>query len=384
MEQSKLHANLPYLLGLPHDESGEKIHLQKIKVLIEDLGFNPQVEDLQSFIPGDLAKFGYANYALIESKQTPIVLPHSIDLRESSIWVVAHAIGIAAARGLTFKGKKSLSYKFQVHHLEEKVNCDLYKNANYLFTESLLSQVKAEKIGMDLRNMVYIPHFAAEKLPKRNETSHIRIGMCSRFEVRKNVHCVLQVLEKLANMGWEFEFILVGALPSERSSYDLELEKAFQHFKGYSWFNWIQDPLTHEEALALFSTFSFAVHPSGAEAGSNTVVEYLALGIPTILPRCTTFPYMFSEGVLFTEVEPQIYGTELIYRRPDVESLFKSILKFIQSEQIRAEFSTRALKIAKERFTKEKALEKVRVLISNPTPKECLTYYNDEKELYGI
>jgi len=138
MEQSKLHANLPYLLGLPHDESGEKIHLQKIKVLIEDLGFNPQVEDLQSFIPGDLAKFGYANYALIESKQTPIVLPHSIDLRESSIWVVAHAIGIAAARGLTFKGKKSLSYKFQVHHLEEKVNCDLYKNANYLFTESLL------------------------------------------------------------------------------------------------------------------------------------------------------------------------------------------------------------------------------------------------------
>jgi glycosyltransferase involved in cell wall biosynthesis len=381
---SNQHANSPRLLGLPRDESGEKIHLQKIFDLLKECKLSPTISDLEELIPYDINKFGFANFALIESKQNPIIFPHTLDIPEEEIWTVAHAVGIAAARGLSFNAQKRLIYKFQVHHRQERVNTLLYYPAHYLFTESLLAHIKGEEVGMNVGKMVYIPHFASSSLPERNITPHVKIGMCSRFDQRKNVHCVLQVLEKLALKGKEFEFVLIGALPAERLPYDLGIEKALKHFSQYSWFKWIDRPLTHQETLCEFATFSFAVHPSGAEAGSHTVVEYLSLGIPTILPRCTTFPYMFADGVYFIDVEPKAQGQDLMYFRPDLVDLERAIEEFIDSSDLRNTYREHALRVSQSRFTKEKAQEKLLLLLKGPSPKECIECFYSEKELYGL
>lgn len=384
MENSKQHANSIALVGLPYDETGERMHLLKLEQLIKECVEGPKVYDLHDFLPQDLDKIGHVNFSLAEHGHSLLTFPSPVDIPESEIWVIAYALAIAAFQSLELKERKRLCFKFQVHHSNEKVNTALYESADLLITESLLANLKGEEYGLDPGKMVYVPHFASSTLPKREPVSHLRIGMCSRFEDRKNVEVALQAIQNLKEKGKDFEFVLIGTLPQQRTPYDRLLENALNHFEQASWFRWYKKPLSHQEVLELFASFSFAVHPSGAEAGSNTIVEFLSLGIPTIVPNCSTFPYMFSGGVQFVEVESKPCGSVFPFYRPKLKSLEREIENLLDHSEEREKLSQKAIHVARERFTKQKALEKVRFLLSHPMKEACEEMYKEDLKIYGL
>lgn len=382
---SKLDAKPVCLIGHPEIDTGERMHLLKIKDLFDQGRNHTEIKDLDAFFSCDFTDVGYTNIELIKEGYSPVVFKKDDPLfTDQEVWVITWCLGAGALASLPLSQAKRVVCKFQVIHPQEKIYPEIYEKADVLITESLLANLEGAGAGIAPEKMIYLPHFSAGSLPPRDESNVPLIGMCSRLEEGKNVECALLALKNLREKGQQFHFELIGRFPKEKKPYHKALKKLLREFQKEPWFEWIEQPLSHEQALARYARYSLALHVSGAEAGSHTVVEYLALGIPTIVPNCSTYPYMFKGGALFVPVDPTPLGTHLTFFRPLQEELEKRIAALLNSKSLRAELSEKAFECAYNRFSKQRALKRMNQILEGVSEKQALTLLEEDRRLYGV
>ncbi|MCH9608838.1 MAG: hypothetical protein S4CHLAM45_06450 [Chlamydiales bacterium] len=353
---------------------GERTHAQKCAKL---LGVE-KIVDIPTHIGERYEELVMINSALAEGGYSPIS-PQSTQ-NEWSLSLTWSA-GLAA---LLAKGIKPNITKLYVHQKDEKILKLLYKEIDLLITESLLGNERAAAYGLE--RVLYLPHhFTKRPKPLKKKSKKILIGCVCRLEYWKNVEFALEMGREVAKHH-PIAFYLKGDFPKERvySSYDKHLAEKLAIYEKEPWLIWDRSYTPYPEVLKLYSSFDFCVQPSGAEGGSNVVVELMSLGKPVIVLDESTNPYLFKGGALFAKPNPSIVKTQLAFYQPQLQSLIELALRLCDEKE-RKLWSQRAEQIAFERFHPSIAKRRLAVMLDPKLDNSTLKkLYDQDRTLYRL
>jgi glycosyltransferase involved in cell wall biosynthesis len=246
----------------------------------------------------------------------------------------------------------------------ERIFNELYNPLDLLLTESLLGNKKGIQYGIPPWKILYLPHHypaniedvkpdpfyiqhflqKKEGLLKRN--APLIIGMVCRLEPGKNIGFALDVVHRLVQEGKNILFVLKGTF----HRFDHSSQRFMESLQKQDWFVWDSEYTPFPEVLNIYATFDLCLNLSGSEGASNVIVEFLALGKPTLILQASTNGYLFKGGAYFIKNDGQLRSGPTPYIGPDDNDLYMTLKAFIEDESLRKEWGIRAKEIAKKRF----------------------------------
>lgn len=209
----------------------------------------------------------------------------------------------------------------------------------------------AEKIVL-LHNGIDLDKFNPRKTDKRKvrdefniEPNEIVIGMLGRFSWGKGHEEFLFAARELTKQYSNLKFFIVGEPSVGEAEYADTIKKLSRSygldesviFTGYR--------SDTPDILAAMDIFAF---PSHSEAFGQSLVEAMAMGIPSV---CSN-----SDGILDIAVDGV---TSYLFERRSAEDFTKKLKMLIDSKQHRAEFGVASVKRAKENFEMENQINKL-------------------------
>lgn len=334
------------------------------------------------------------------------------------IFILSWAWSVASLYATGIHKEKPTAAKLYVHHENEIVCPLLYEPNTLLLTESLLANERAIHRGIKPWQLFHLPHHypdivhkvvsnrsyveklikeSGKKISLTKET--VVIGAISRLEFGKNCEFALQVVEKLKKEGKDVLFILKGGF-EEWSRYPIYkewLQEVLDSLKEENWFIWDSQPSSYEDIFKAFASFDIFLHLSGAEAGSNVVVESLALGLPTVVLEGTTNTSLFKGGACFVNHNNELpKDTIHPFRVPNSDDLYHKLHSLVIDSNLRKEFGIKGLEIAKERFCPERTHERLALMFEalqayhakshncDSIKRKVEDLYNQDRKRYGI
>ncbi len=397
---------------------GEIAHSAKFQRVLEKAGRDVVRQDLYSLFASfaeyeSLAQLNYAlaekGHSLLEVKNIYQGVYDSVARQQADvIFLLTWCWGVAALLGCSIHRLCPTITKLYTFLSNEKICTPLYAESDLLVTESLLANQRGMTYGIPAWKLIYVPHQYPEeidaiepdrkylerlaqknaKVMKRGKESVI-VGMVSRLEPRKNCGFALTAAAALAEKGRDFIFILKGNFPETITSLPSEME----FLKRQPWFFWDPDPTPFPQVLREIATFDVCVQLSGYEGASNTIVECMALGKPTVILEGSTNPYLFKEGALFVKPSGSLVAGHMPYHVPDETCLVETIDAFILDKELRLEWGRRAKKMAEARFHPRIAADRLPLLLTaakeyrqgNFHLRSAIeTLYQKDCEAYGI
>jgi hypothetical protein len=181
--------------------------------------------------------------------------------------------------------------------------------------------------------------------------------------------------------GADILFILKGTLDttSPYLPYNEWLEKRLVSLQDKKWFRWEKHPSAFPAVLSEYASFDICLHLSGAESGSNIVVEFLALGKPTLILKGGSNDALFKGGALFIENTGEMREALSPFRVPEKRDLASKLEMLIKDASLRKEWGEKAKAVATLRFcpelTKKRLpllLDAVRAFHGNESSSACL------------
>lgn len=184
---------------------------------------------------------------------------------------------------------------------------------------------------------IVIPNAINNNLPKRNKDNiEKNIIAAGRFVRQKNFEMLIRAFSKINKIYPEYNLIIYGQgeLLSEYKKLvkELEIEKKV-FFPGY--ISNVNEKMASSEIYVSCSNY---------EGISNSMLEALAIGIPTISTDCPV-------GGAALAIENNVNG--ILISVEDEEALYNSINKIIADKEFASRISLEAMKI-KERFSLNK------------------------------
>lgn len=375
-----MRANPLLLIGEPETRNGESLYLKRLHSEMTKVCMPCSIVDLKSLLPYPSTELGHLNLSLIEQGYSPVELNTPYTLENHHVWVAGWKLTLAAFASFR-KAPRRLWMKLQAHHLNERFCSFLYEHTELLISESLLANFVAYRAGIPHEKVVYLPHSFSENLPKKVNNTTFVVGICSRLEIGKNTEYALELVETWIRAGKKIHCILLGTFPKQMSSYHLLLQNKLEQLKRKKWFQWIENPLSHEEALNLFATFDCALHLSGAEAASQTVVDYLALGVPTLLLDCSSNPYLFKGGAMFTSPQSTPVKHLLNYYRPSWNELNVAFQTLLDNHK---EIGKKGRIWAENHFHPLIRQKRLSSLLEGVCPQKRIQFFHEDCQLYGL
>lgn len=263
------------------------------------------------------------------------------------------------------------------------------EEVDLLISESLLGAANCKLYDIPLHKFLYLPNLAPKEsstlrnrsanekkayresylkdLGKRNEKKltisekTLVIGCPSRFVRRKNIDILIYAVSELYKKYPHIVFVLKGDLDSEFDVFSLYSEKLNQLLlavKDEPWFLWDRSHTPYPEVLKIYGTFDLALLLSGAELGSNTVVEVASLGIPTLVLNASVNPYLYKGISVFVEGEKPC-NAPWIYQQPNLSDLMLKLEDLIIDETMRKCMSNNSQSLSEERFGHHQLLERI-------------------------
>lgn len=346
------------------------------------------------------------------------VCRHIMNQNTDFLFILSWAWSGAALYATGIHKQKPTATKLYVHHENEVVCPHLYEPNTLLLTEALLANERAIHKGMKPWQLFHLPHHYpdivhqikpsrsyVEKLIKSSgkniklNKETIVIGSVARLEFGKNCEFALQVVERLKNEGHDVLLIVKGGFEdwSRYPIYKEWLKEVLDSLKDVDWLLWDQEPSSYEEIFNVYASFDLFLHLSGAEAGSNVIVETLSLGIPTIAVEGTTNSYLFKGGACLVRHNGELpKDTIHPFRVPDKEDLYHKLKELVSDSNIRKEFSVKGLEVAKERFCPERTLERLPLMFealehyhrksakADQIKTKVEALYNEDRKRYGL
>ncbi|MDY6894517.1 MAG: glycosyltransferase [Thermotogota bacterium] len=183
---------------------------------------------------------------------------------------------------------------------------------NGLNLELFRSKVKESK--GDIRKDLNIPF------------GNLIIGTVANMRLMKRLDTFLFAAKEVIKMRKDVIFIIVGTGPEEsrlrRVANDLNIGE-FVYFAGRQY-----------DISKYISKFDIAVNCSEKEGLSNTIMEYMAAGIPTIVSDAGGNPELIKDNI-----------NGLTFRIGDYKHLASKIEMLLQNMELKSEFKQNSLKI---------------------------------------
>ena len=368
-------------------KGGESVQVKKFAHLLN--GAVEQVVDIFDFFDGRYDSLASLNYALAESGQELLdEIGFSFPTIETkNVLVLSFSQTLAALMATGLQKKHRIISKFYVHHRNERVLPLLYDQTDLLITESLLANIRGAAYGIPESKMLYFPHHypqEIEKLPPKKKSNKVTIGVVSRFERGKNCEYALEAVRRLAE-NLPVELILMGDFEAATTdpSYQAKFKEMLDCYSDAQWFHWEREVLPYPQVLEAYNRFDICLQLSGAEAGSNIIVELLGMGKPVIALKASTNPYLFKGGAYLVEAEPDDHQGQLFYQVPNIDALEAAVETLVREPKLRKEWGQKARDLARRRFHESIAKEKVSLLFESD-PKKIQTCFDADRKEYGL
>lgn len=407
---------------------GEIANSKKLKSLLTSHGYSVKgIFDIFSLFGGvhpTYESFALLNHNLAsqdhdmistpqveESKKVyNAVMEQDADLLFILSW--SWSLGALYATGI-YEVKPTIT-KLYIHHANEKLLTKLYEPSHLLVTESLLANQKAIAYGIPSHKLLFLPHHypqeletvsrdenyidrlaqkQGKKIVKTDKT--VVLGMVSRLHYGKNCEFALQVAKRLHDEGNDILLVLKGDLVEgpEHQEYHDWFKEQLGLLEEAPWFLWDREYVLGSQVYSEYAAFDLCLHLSGAEAGSNIIVEMMALGVPTVALFATTNPFLFQPGVLFVQTTDEMRMAQLPFHIPDKEDLYQKVKGLIQNATFRKSLGKLGQQVAQTRFTKEQALKRIPLLIEaaqgnfegkTEFQNDLEALYQEDLRLYGL
>ncbi len=191
------------------------------------------------------------------------------------------------------------------------------------------------------------------------------IGYPARFLRCKNVEFLIEAGYQLQKKYPNVVIVLKGdhcPYWDYGVFYNHKLSQILKSVQNEKWFLWDKNFTPYPDVLKIFSLFDLCTFLSGSEMASNTILELLSLGVPTIVPKATDYPYLYEGMVEYVEAGPMIQGV-VNFMQPRLDSLLEKIESLIINEEKRKELGKRARSIALQRFNAEKTRKRMPLFV---------------------
>ncbi len=156
----------------------------------------------------------------------------------------------------------------------------------------------------------------------------------SRLSPGKGQDLVLKSIPMIKEKLVDTKFVFVGSAQEDEKFYEIELKKFVESNELNHLVSFLGFRTDIPELLVMSDAFIF---PSHAEAFGISLVEAMAIGLPTIVCK--------ADGVLDIILENE---TSLVFERNDQNALAEAILKIRFNEQLREKLSKNSIERAKE------------------------------------
>ena len=279
-----------------------------------------------------------------------------------------------------------------------------YMKTDLITCESLLATKEALRVGIPPWKILYLPHtypIELESIAEKTEEDNLcyrndyikriaqenqkeveifedtlLIGFSSRFHRGKNVEFLIGAISELVKIHPNIILLVKGDMSAHwdfGSEYSEKLKDAFSQISTVPWFLWDRSFTDFPEVFHIYKSFDLFVYPSGAENGSNTLVETLSLGVPTIALEASTNPYLFNNMLLFAKAGEFLKGKVNFYQ-PDFADLLTKMRMLIGSPKLRKQLGQEALKLSKKRFAPEVLSKRLPLLLES-----ARSYHNHDQ-----
>lgn len=156
----------------------------------------------------------------------------------------------------------------------------------------------------------------------------------SRLSPGKGQDIVLKAISSIKDKLSDTKFIFVGSAQKDEKFYEIELKKFVESTDLNHLVSFLGFRTDIPELLAMSDAFIF---PSHAEAFGISLVEAMAIGLPTIVCK--------ADGVLDIIIENE---TSLVFERNDHDALAEAILKIRFDEKLREKLSQNSIERAND------------------------------------
>lgn len=263
------------------------------------------------------------------------------------------------------------------------------EEVDLVISESLLGAYNCKSFGVPLDKFLYVPNLAppearqllevsaSERRSARNAYLHtvakamnkgisikenaVVIGCPSRFVRRKNIDMLIYACAELYKEDSNIILLLKGDMDAELDTFSLYSEKLYHLLRSVEkepWFLWDKTHTSYPDVLMTYTCFDICALISGAELASNTIVEVLTLGIPTLLMEASAMPYLYREMAQFVQ-GGDLCSALWAYPQPRLDDLIEKLRQMVRNSAFRNELGRRAAVLAERRFGEEQLKRRV-------------------------
>lgn len=284
----------------------------------------------------DLIQYSTPNAALYASVAGKLA---KIKVRLYCQWGIRY-VGFSGIKRKIFKQIERITCKNSTW-----IEPDSFGNLEFSHKENLYSSSKSSVIwngsasGVDLQkfDIKQKESWKKEIREKYNLNKEIVIGFIGRLEKDKGVNELLQAFKNIENEN--LKLFMVG--PEDKpDTVNQELYDWAKKNKNIIFTGRVNDVEKYYSAMDIF------VLPSYREGFGSVVVEAEAMGVPVIV---TNIP-----GPTDAMIKDK---TGLIIEKADSKQLEKAMKKLIENEHLRNKIGNEGIKVAKEKFEKNKLFE---------------------------
>lgn len=233
---------------------------------------------------------------------------------------------------------------------------DLY-DINWQAVENKVP-VKMIPLGVDEQFMESTKQSVAGK---KGKSTNLQVLYVGRFERRKGIDLLLQVIPGILDKHPNVEFDLVGQndlVDENGSSY---LEEFRKKYKAKKWFKRVKTPgFASEEGLAeKYANCDIFVAPSRYESFGQIYIEAMASGKPVVGTKVGGIPEVVEDGV-----------NGLLIENENADDLKKKLLKLIENEKLRDKMGNESRRIIEEKFSSKVWGDNFLALVNDITSKQ--------------
>jgi glycosyltransferase involved in cell wall biosynthesis len=169
------------------------------------------------------------------------------------------------------------------------------------------------------------------------------VGMVANLKKIKGIDYLLQAAKIMANKRTEVSFIIIGGEYEERRYLNLRDEMKLEDrcsFLGIK-----------EEIVDYLNAFDVAVNASLVEGFSNSILEYMACGLPVVATEVGGSAEAVVDG-----------QTGLLVPAADSESLAAAMEKLLDEQSLRRQMGEKGRQRVIQNFTREKMIQELQNL----------------------
>ena len=203
--------------------------------------------------------------------------------------------------------------------------------------------IRAEKVSPDkiitIMNSIKFDRFQKISPELRTEIRNelklnedeLLIGLVANWREVKNIPLFLQVADKLKKKYASTKFIVIGVPPSET-----ELNNTLNKYNIKNHISFIGPK---PDIIPYLSAFDIGILCSKAEGLSNSIIEYMAAGIPSVVSRVGGNPEAIGQN-----------AGGLVFESDSIEDFYEKLEIMITDSKLRAQLGLSAKKFANENF----------------------------------